>query len=221
VARSRSSGSRPARAPRPVPTRVSGREGLTREQAKQETRDALIQAAMAAIAEEGLDAPSLDAICARAGYTRGAFYVHFKDRDDLIAAVMDRVTGVLLDALIATGDAAMDLERTVRAFVDAVDYGMFPYIGAVLPHQVLQACVRSPALRTRYAAMLDEAVRRVQHAVREGQEAGSVRPDVDARHLAVLLVGMVLAVQNLTEVKYAYDIRAIAETILRLLRPGG
>jgi TetR/AcrR family transcriptional repressor of nem operon len=198
---------------------MAGRDGLTREQAKQETREALIDAAMGAISEQGLDAPSLDAICARAGYTRGAFYVHFKDRDDLIAAVMEKVTGVLLDALIATGDAAMDLERSIRAFVDAVEYGMFPLQGAVAPHQVLQACVRSPALRARYVATLDEAVRRVEHAVREGQDAGTVRRDVDAAHLAMMLVGIVLAVQNLSEVKYKFDIRSVAESVLRLLRP--
>src|SRR6266545_6764537 len=88
----------------------STQRGRGREQAKQETREALILAALSEFSERGLSAPSLDAICARAGYTRGAFYVHFADRDELIAAVMEKVTGVLLDALIATGDAAMDLE---------------------------------------------------------------------------------------------------------------
>ena len=52
--------------------------------AKQETREALLQAAMAEFAEKGLDLPSLDAICARAGFTRGAFYVHFRDREELV-----------------------------------------------------------------------------------------------------------------------------------------
>jgi AcrR family transcriptional regulator len=45
-----------------------------RELAKQETREAVIRAGMAAFTEEGVDLPSLDAICARAGFTRGAFY---------------------------------------------------------------------------------------------------------------------------------------------------
>ena len=50
-----------------------------RDAAKKETRSALIRAALKLFHEEGFDGPSLDAICARAGYTRGAFYVHFKD----------------------------------------------------------------------------------------------------------------------------------------------
>ncbi|HVH04632.1 MAG TPA: TetR family transcriptional regulator, partial [Myxococcota bacterium] len=64
-----------------------------RELAKQETREALVQAAIAEFAEKGLDLPSLDAICARAGFTRGAFYVHFRDREELLGAVMERALG--------------------------------------------------------------------------------------------------------------------------------
>ncbi|MGH7328029.1 MAG: TetR family transcriptional regulator, partial [Polyangiaceae bacterium] len=63
----------------------------TRDATKIETRDALIAAGAMEFAEKGVDGPSLDGICARAGFTRGAFYVHFRDRDDLLVAVVDRV----------------------------------------------------------------------------------------------------------------------------------
>src|SRR5688572_8533736 len=75
-----------------------------RRETKQETREALIRAALAAFAEHGFDAPSLDAICARAGYTRGAFYVHFRDRSDLMVAVIEHAMTVFMDTIIATGD---------------------------------------------------------------------------------------------------------------------
>src|SRR5690606_13842928 len=74
------------------------RLGVRREAAKAETREALITSAMTAFAADGFDNPSLDAICAAAGYTRGAFYVHFQDRDELINAVGQRILGGLLDS---------------------------------------------------------------------------------------------------------------------------
>src|SRR5678816_2963257 len=98
----------------------SKRPRRSRDVSKQETREALIAAGIAAFREEGLDAPSLDSICARAGYTRGAFYVHFKDRDDFLIAVMSNVVQGFMDAIIATGDAAMDLQKTIDTFVGAV-----------------------------------------------------------------------------------------------------
>ena len=60
----------------------------SREVSKQETRQALLEAGLAEIIEHGWETPSLDAICARAGYTRGAFYVHFQDRDEFETAVL-------------------------------------------------------------------------------------------------------------------------------------
>ena len=64
-----------------------------------ESRAALVQAAFELFAEQGLDVPSLDAICDRAGYTRGAFYVHFKTREDTIVAVMDQVGAVFFASM--------------------------------------------------------------------------------------------------------------------------
>src|SRR5688572_24827364 len=80
-----------------------------RASAKLATRDALIDAALVEFIEHGPSAPSLDAICDRAGYTRGAFYVHFKDREDLLVAVMDRVLGDLVRAVgvAGQGDAGL------------------------------------------------------------------------------------------------------------------
>jgi TetR/AcrR family transcriptional regulator, transcriptional repressor for nem operon len=73
--------------------RAGGRTGRggPRGESKQKTRAALLRAALELFAEQGLDLPSLDAICDRAGFTRGAFYVHFRDRDDLLVAAMDKV----------------------------------------------------------------------------------------------------------------------------------
>lgn len=191
-----------------------------REQSKLETREALLAAAVSMFAEQGLEAPSLDAICARAGYTRGAFYVHFRDRDELIAAVMERVLHRLLDALIATGDAALDLERTVRAFAAAHASGLFPGHTTVTAWQFMQACARSPALRQRYVALLGEAVQRVGHAARKAQDAGTARSGVDPKQIGLVLVGLVIGAETLSDLGLEYDVMRAADAVLALLAPG-
>jgi AcrR family transcriptional regulator len=199
-----------------------------RELSKQETREALLRAAMAEFAEHGLDAPSLDAICARAGFTRGAFYVHFRDREDLVAAVMERVLGAFLDAVVARGEAADErsLAATVERFAAAVagphdarargDAALSPSDAwrapAVPLHQVLAACARSPDLRRRFVSILEEAIRRVANAARhEGQG--------DADGLAALLVLTALGVRAALDLDLALDVRAVRDAALRLLRP--
>src|SRR5262245_30280258 len=77
----------------------------SRAETKEATRQALLVAGLAELVEHGLDVPSLDAICARAGYTRGAFYVHFKDREDFFVAVMDwALSGILATVVGVNGE---------------------------------------------------------------------------------------------------------------------
>jgi AcrR family transcriptional regulator len=193
----------------------------SRDDTKRETREALIVAGIQAFSEEGLDAPSLDSICARAGYTRGAFYVHFKDRDDFLIAVMSHALEGFIDAMVATGDAALDLQKTIEAFVGAVRGGVFPIKGGVQFHQLMAAVARSARIRERYVRVLQLAVRKVATAIREGQGAGTVRTDVDPSSIALLLVAITLGAQAAIEAEYPLGeaLGPAADNLLRVLRP--
>jgi AcrR family transcriptional regulator len=184
---------------------------------------------MAEFAEHGLDAPSLDAICARAGYTRGAFYVHFRDRDDFIVGVMERVLGPFLDAIIASGDQGRDLERTVTRYVESIaalrprrrgagrrSSGAAPDGGVPL-HRLLEACARSEPIRARLVALLREAIERVAKAASAGQRAGRVRSDVDPEPLATLLVAAALGAVTALEIGLPFEPDRVQKAVLGLL----
>jgi TetR/AcrR family transcriptional repressor of nem operon len=189
-----------------------------RSDAKQQTRAALMAAAARVFHERGLDA-SLDEICAAAGYTRGAFYVHFKDREDLITAVVAETNQRRLESFIARGEGALDLERTIRMFADAVRSGGFPGVGAVQLHQFLAAVARSPPVRAEQQRLVAEAKVKLAHAVREGQAAGSVRGDVKPEAVAEILLALVGGVEVLMAYGTPPDILGVARAVLRMLRP--
>jgi len=200
----------------------------TRERSKDATRRALIEAAVAEFSERGLDAPSLDAICSRAGFTRGAFYVHFHDREELVVAVVERALGAFFDAIIATGDGPHDLERTVRRFEEAVvgisalrlpgRSGRDAPAGVPL-HRLLEACERSPALRAQLVRLLREAMERVAKTAGAGQAAATVRADVDAAALATLLVTLALGFMAALDAGLPFDAPAARRAVLALLAP--
>lgn len=169
----------------------------SRELAKQETREALIRAGMAAFVEEGVDLPSLDAICARAGFTRGAFYVHFKDRDDFFAAVADQALREFIDWIFSAGEgaapsgeaAAADLDGIVARFLSAVTEGQkLPAPHKLLMQIAARGSQRGPALDAPYGVLIQGALTRMQEVVREGQERGVVKHDLNASQLGLLLV---------------------------------
>jgi AcrR family transcriptional regulator len=190
-----------------------------REAVKEETRAALIAAGAELFAQEGLDAPSLDAICARAGFTRGAFYVHFQGREDFIVAVMVAATGSFIDAILSVRGEAVDLQHIVAGFAAAVSGESFPVFGKVPLHQVLTACARSRVLRERYREIVSETRDRLAESVRAGQKQRRIRGDVDPFHTAGLLLAIAIGVGAVRELGVSFDAPEHAVTVLKLLKP--
>jgi AcrR family transcriptional regulator len=199
-----------------------------RAKAKAESRAALLRAGIELMGLAGLDGPSLDAICAHAGYTRGAFYVHFADRDEFLVAVMDEVGERFLDQVLAPEGAARaggeddDLMAPVKRFLQAVAKGDYPLMGegGVRPHQLLDACARSPRIRERYVALVEDAIRRTAKSVRASQKAGALREDVAATDFARLLLAGIIGAQTMAELGVPVDLGRLARALFTLVRAG-
>lgn len=77
-------------------------KGVTRRRPR--TRAALLKAALEAFAEHGFHATTIEQICERAGYTRGAYYSNFASKEELFLALFDEHS-----------------DRTVRRLAEAID----------------------------------------------------------------------------------------------------
>lgn len=189
----------------------------SRAVAKEASREALIAAAIRLFARDGLDVSQAE-ICAYAGYTRGAFYVHFESRDDLIAAAMERITQKSLDALLGL-DSSDDIETVVRRFPRRLRKGEHPIskAGGVRPHQLLDACARSPAIHAQYNALTKIGVERTAEMLKANQKAGGLRRDVDAAHAAVLLKAAMIGFEVLHDMDSDLDLDGCADTLIKLM----
>ncbi len=186
-------------------------------QSKEATREALIASGIELFAERGLDGPSLDEICAHAGLTRGAFYVHFEDRDDFLLAVMDKVGAELLDELLARGSGGF--AEAVQRFVEASASGRYPLMpkGGIRPYQLLDACARSPVIRERYMGLVGSSVARVAELIAEGQGAGILRKDVRAESAATLTIAVIVGLQTLADLGMDVPLESLAPEVVALL----
>ena len=63
---------------------------------REETVERLLDAALETFAEVGFAAASVEDICSRGGFTRGAFYSSFRTKDELFAALFARETAANL-----------------------------------------------------------------------------------------------------------------------------
>src|SRR5271165_757285 len=69
---------------------MKARKRLTRQESKEVTRMRLIEAAERVFIRKGIDDASVDEISEAAGYSRGAFYSNFEDKEQLLLAVIDQ-----------------------------------------------------------------------------------------------------------------------------------
>lgn len=213
-------------------SRVDGsilRPMVTRAESKQYTREALILAAMELFREQGLDGPSLDAICERAGKTRGAFYVHFADRDALQVAVMEEILLAYVALIASSTDPAVDLLRSIDNFVDALSDlasgGSRSPIGVLGGDQLrllLEGVHRSAAVRERFVTLVRAAEWQLTGVVAAAQAGGRVRRDVPAAGIAAVLIGLVFGLMALLETTRPTPelVEETRTTLTTLLAPG-
>ncbi len=69
---------------------VNVKRRLSRRESQERTRARLIEAAETLFIRSGFEAASVEQIAQMAGYSRGAFYSNFSDKDELFFAVLDK-----------------------------------------------------------------------------------------------------------------------------------
>lgn len=97
---------------------------------RQHTRDRLVAAAIELFAEQSIESVSVEEICERAGFTRGAFYSNFETREDLCLEIVRQNGDQALAAthrafeLIPNELATESVDEVISQVVAALDLGM-------------------------------------------------------------------------------------------------
>lgn len=144
---------------------------------------ALLEAARAAFAESGVDAPAKE-ITDRAGVGVGTLYRHFPTRSDLVAAVLQRE----IDACADAGEELARLHTPLEALTGWVDR----FTQLIATKQGLAAALHSgdpvfDALPSYFMQRVEPVVKALLDAA---SAAGDIRDDVTADevlHAVVLL----------------------------------
>ena len=87
--------------------------------ARGERREALLDAAVALIADGPIEAVTMDSVAERAGVSRPLLYKHFASRDELLGAVYRREATALHHQMAREVAAAPSLEEMFRVLVRA------------------------------------------------------------------------------------------------------
>jgi len=145
-------------------------------------RAQILQAALGLIANEGLRRLSIGAVARRVGIVPSGIYRHFRSKDEIVDAALEyvarRARQYLLRICEQVPNALDRLERLLMLHVKMV--------------RELQALPRIMFSEEMYGESSRRKKERYQleEIVRQGQQAGQIRRDLDAGTVAVMLWGL-------------------------------
>ena len=152
------------------------------------TRSKLLEAGFQEVYEHGFRSASIESILAKAGVTKGALYHHFPNKAALGYALVEEVIGEflvegLLTPLRDTDDPITALQQHGLMMVENKSTEACS-CGCPLNNLAQEMSGEDEGFRERVQAIYAKLQRGVAEALRRGQEAGTVRVDVDADNVA-------------------------------------
>jgi AcrR family transcriptional regulator len=187
-------------APAPAPGPAGGwdcaaDEPATRDAARRPGRprseraeQAILDAAIAAVGENGIDGVRCEDVAARAGVGKATLYRRWPGKEDLLIAAFAAMKRPLPQP--AGESARADLIALLTVLAGDLDDPRYAQHYALLHG----AGERYPRLVARYREEVVEPRRELLRAVlRRGVEAGQLRPDTDVEVAMLLLTGAVMA----------------------------
>ena len=162
---------------------------------REATRQRLLDAAAQVFAEVGLAAASVEAVCERAGYTRGAFYSNFDSKEELfleltrqvsrerIAAVRARVS-----ALESRDDQRQRPSGAVAIIEQVLDVSNDDRLGVLLMSEIRIHALRNASFADAYLAQGEEMVDSVAQIVTDIAERRGLVLRVPANEAAQLML---------------------------------
>jgi AcrR family transcriptional regulator len=167
------------------------RSAPTRVERSDATRAALVRSASRLIGELGMNGASIDRIAADAGYTKGAFYVHFASKEDMFLTLLDEHFAsevARLDRVLeGVGDPAQEARVAAEGFIARVDSepewrGLYRELAA--------HAGRNPSFRERFAARQRDLRERMAAVFERWARDLGATPAVPARDVAAMAMFM-------------------------------
>lgn len=181
-----------------------------------ERQEELASAALELIATRGITALTTRALAQHVGITSGAIFRHFPTLDALLDAVVARVERLLAGTFPPEG---LPPRARLARFVEARSTAVASQVGVLqlVSSEQFQLAL-PPAAVTRLQKCIDQTRVFVVSTLRAGQADGTIRDDLDAKALAVIVMG---TTRMLALKRGGADPRAVQRALAKLLEPVG
>jgi AcrR family transcriptional regulator len=168
------------------------RKRQTQAERREETREQVLAAAARVFARRGFHATSLEAIAEEAGYSRGAVYYNFADKEELFLELLDRRCAERAEDLHAVfADVDDDVEATSQQAQIAAQRALDAMTGdpewRALYMEFLAHAARDSAFRRRFSKRTQDMRGALEDIVAERTRPIAGALDMEPEQLAVVI----------------------------------
>lgn len=160
-----------------------------RERKKLETRNRVLDTAIQLFQEQGFEQTSIDEIAAQANISRGTFFNYFANKEAVLLELAQnelRELGRLVEIKLADQPSAV---AKIRRLMQRLVADTLPYLR--ITRYVLLGAMLYPSDETAFNLRLSDML---IDLVRQAQELGEIRADLDAVEVAHAITGPYLSV---------------------------
>ncbi len=155
-------------------------------------REQIAEAALELVAGQGLRRLSVAAVARRVGLVPSGIYRHFKSKDDILAAVLDRIEERLLANVRSARQAHADPLECLKDIL--MRHIRFIREGRAIPRIIFSDDVHagSPERKRRVFEIFTRYRDQIGEVVRLGQAQGRIRAGLDAQTVSTMLFGIIV-----------------------------
>ncbi len=157
---------------------------------KEEAKKRIIAAGVEVMSEKGYSQTTMEDIAAHLGVSKGALYLYFKSKDDLIVESAKNMQSHL-SQLRRMQMAASPTRDPLDVWIEILD-NFLPFDPKIntLYFELVAITERNPEFNITSAKNLEDEIEMIEHEIASQQQKGLVRADADPRTIAVAMISI-------------------------------
>ncbi len=159
----------------------------------EKTRLFIIEKSVPVFNVKGIGATSMSDIMAATKLSKGALYVHFKDKHDLVLSVVDYSIDLLGAKVMAEMGKVSTAKEKLFAFIDVLSDVLNPPVtgGCPMINFGMEADDTDPLVNKKVLQRMDDSQRIISNVIKQGIRSGEFKAGWNGREFATIMFAMV------------------------------
>ena len=175
----------------------------------QQTRQYILETAFSLVYEYGYQSTSIDKIIAETNVTKGAFFYHFKNKEEMGLAIINEILAQnihkeLVEPLNHEGKKAEVIYDTIKNFMLSISERQLR-LGCPTNNMIQEMAPLNEKFASALLEIIENWKSTLAQVISKGKNDGSIRINEDSEKLALFIVASYEGARNLGKLYKSYE----------------